>query len=298
MKTMKNLVGLKSISTLLIAFVLVLGSCNKNDETTFTTSDIQNVSTEGALDSQQEETGDLAISALNIEDPSGRVEEDVRLNCATRTREISQDKSTGTVTINFSGTSAAGCTDPKGNIRKGKIIVSWTGGRWFLAGSAHTITFDGYSINGVVITGTRTVTNISTPNSPLTWTIVATHTATWPDGTSATRTVNRTRKWARSTNVVDDKVIISQTAGAASAASGKNRYSRNYTVQITTPLEFSASCLLTSKVYIPVKGVLAITVDTKLYTVDYGTGTCDNTFTVTYNGKTREFTAKNDSSND
>lgn len=96
MKTMKNLVGLKSISTLLIAFVLVLGSCNKNDETTFTTSDIQNVSTEGALDSQQEETGDLAISALNIEDPSGRVEEDVRLNCATRTREISQDKSTGT----------------------------------------------------------------------------------------------------------------------------------------------------------------------------------------------------------
>ncbi len=294
---MKNLVGFKSISTLLIAFVLVLGSCNKNDETPFTTSDIQNVSTEGALDSQQEETGDLAISAMNSADPSGRVEDDVRI-CVIPTKEISVDKSTGMITINFNSGPGGSCTDPKGNVRKGKIIISWSGGRWFLAGSTHTITFDGYSINGVTITGTRTVTNISTPNSPLTWTIVATHTATWPDGASATRTVNRTRKWARSTNVVDDKVIISQTAGAASAASGKNRYGRNYTVQITTPLEFSASCLLTSKVYIPVKGVLAITVDSKLYTVDYGTGTCDNTFTVSYNGKTREFTAKNDSSND
>ncbi len=298
MKTMKNVFGLKVITSLMIAFVMILASCSKTDETTFTTQDVQNVSTEGALDAQQEETGDLAISALNTEDPSGRVEEDVRLSCATRTKEISQDKSTGMITIDFSGTSPAGCTDPKGNVRKGKIVISWSGGRWFLAGSAHSITFDGYSINGVAITGTRTVTNISTQDSPLTWTIVASHTSTWPDATTATRTVNRTRKWARSINILDDKVTISQTAGALSAAAGKNRYGKNYSVQITTPLEFKASCLLTSKVYLPVKGVLVITVEAKVYTIDYGTGACDNTFTVTFNGKTREFTGKNDSSND
>ena len=302
MKTMKNVFGLKVITSLMIAFVMIFASCSKTDEVAFTAQDVQNVSTAGAQEAQQEETGDMAISALNeVEVPTGRVEtEDVRLTCATRTPSgVNQDKSAGTITIDFSGpNNPTGCTDSKGNVRKGKIIISWSGGKWYLKGSTHTIAFEGYSINGVAITGSRTVANISTLDSPLTWTIVATHTATWPDATFATRTVNRTRKWARSINVIDDKVIISQTAGATSAAAGKNRYGKTYSVQITTPLEFKASCLLTSKVYLPVKGVLVITADGKVYTLDYGTGTCDNTFTVTFNGKTREFTGKNDSTND
>jgi hypothetical protein len=304
MKTMKNVIGMKNVSTLLVAVVLFLGSCSKSDETSFTTQDNQVVNNDAATESIQEETSDLATSALNSADAAGRVEEDVRLACATISVETNPyTKTSGSVSINFDRSPSGadnenGCTDPALNVRKGSITVTWTGGRWFMSGSSHTITFNNYSINGVKITGTRTVTNVSTPNSPLTWNISGTLTSTWPDLTTATRTVNRTRQWVRSATIADDKVIISQTAGTASAASGTNRYGKAYTVKITTPLEYGTLCLLTKKVYLPSKGVKEVTVDSKVYTVDFGTGTCDNTFTVTFNGKSKEFTAKNDSSND
>jgi len=302
MKTTIEIVGLKGLSTLLVALVLTLWSCNKSDDSVFNLQDVQNLNTDGALESAQDETQDIATGALNTNDPAGRVEGDDRSECATKIPGLNNTKEAGTITLDFG---PAGCTDKKGNLRKGKIIVTWSGGQWFktptvptLTPPTHTITLDGYSINGIAIAGTRTVTNISTANSPLTWTIVANHTSTWPDLTTATRVVKRTRQWIRATNPSDDRVIISQTAGAPSAAEGTNRYGKKYSVQITTPLEYSAACVISNKVYKPVKGVKVVTVDSKVYTVDFGTGACDNTFTVTYNGKTRTFTGKNDSSND
>lgn len=303
MKT-TSIINLKSLSSLMLAFVLILGSCNKSDEVTFSTQDNQSVNNDAALESSQEETVDMATSVLNSADAiSGRVEDDSRISCAYIIKEVGTEKSTGTILVDFSRTASgadnpAGCTDPRGNVRKGSFTITWSGGRWFLSGSTQTITFNNYSINGLVISGSRTITNVSTQESPLTWNISGTLTTTWPDKTTATRTVSRTKKWVRSTTIADDKVIISQTAGAATAASGTNRYGKSYSVKITTPLEYSTSCLLTNKVYIPVKGVKEITTDTKVYTVDFGAGTCDNTYTVTLNGKSKEFTAKNDSSND
>lgn len=303
MKT-TSIINLKSLSSLMLAFVLILGSCNKSDEVTFSTQDNQSVNNDAALESSQEETVDMASSVLNSADAiSGRVEDDSRVSCAYILKEVGQDKTAGTIVVNFDKTAAgadnpAGCTDPRGNVRKGSFTITWSGGRWFLSGSTQTITFNNYSINGLVISGSRTITNVSTQESPLTWNISGTLTTTWPDKTTATRTVSRTKKWVRSTTIADDKVVISQTAGAAAAATGTNRYGKSYSVKITTPLEYSTSCLLTNKVYIPVKGVKEITTDTKMYTVDFGAGTCDNTYTVTLNGKSKEFTAKNDSSND
>lgn len=288
----------------MLALVLILGSCNKSDEVTFSTQDNQSLNNDAALESSQEETVDMATSVLNSEDAiSGRVEEDSRVSCAYITKDVGQEKSNGTIIVNFDKTTGnvdnpAGCTDPRGNVRKGSFTITWSGGKWYKNGSTQTITFNNYSINGLIISGTRTITNVSTLESPLTWNISGTLTTTWPDKTTATRTVSRTKKWVRSSTIADDKVIISQTAGAAAAASGTNRYGKSYSVKITTPLEYSTSCLLTNKVYIPVKGVKEITTDTKIYTVDFGAGTCDNTYTVTLNGKSKEFTAKNDSSND
>ena len=290
MKTQK-MVGLKGISTVMIAFVLVLASCNK-DDSVFSLQDVQNLSTDGALEAAQDETQDIATGELNANDDGARVEADDRTKGAIVTKTGTKDA--GTIAIDFT---ADGKTDSKGNLRKGKIEISWTG-RWRASQSVHIVTLNGYSINGIGITGTRTVTNISTNDSPLTWTIVANHTSTWPDGATATRTVNRTRQWIRATNPLDDKVIVSQTAGATTAAAGKNRYGKNYSVKIIAPLEYSVSCVGSNKVYKPVKGTKEVTVESKVFTVDFGTGTCDNSFTVTFNGKTRTFTSKNDSSND
>ena len=91
-------------------------------------------------------------------------------------------------------------------------------------------------------------------------------------------------------------VTVTQT-GADPAASGTTRRGVSYTVAITEGLVFKLSCIATSKVYIPVSGTKVITFKNKTVTIDFGAGDCDNTFTVTLNGKTETFTAKNDSSN-
>ncbi|NOS55001.1 MAG: hypothetical protein HOP37_01945, partial [Cyclobacteriaceae bacterium] len=66
MKTMKNLVGLKSISTLLIAFVLVLGSCNKTDDSILSATDSQNLSSEEVSESFTDEANDVSNVADNV----------------------------------------------------------------------------------------------------------------------------------------------------------------------------------------------------------------------------------------
>ncbi len=300
---MKNqkISGIKAIITLacFVTMSSLLSSCNKTTDP-ISGEVLQTANNDAAMNVQTSEAEDIATNQLNVTDPSGREAaglDDDRLSCATITRSPNSDKSAGSVTIDF-GTS---CTDSKGNVRKGKIMISWAGGRWFNAGSTHTITFSGYSINDVKFSDSdsRAVGNISTPSSPLTFTVVATHNLTWPDATTASLNLHHIRQWIRSANFTDDKFIISQTPGATSAANGTNRHNKTYSVQITVPLEFSRACAISNKVFKPVKGVRVITFDTnKTVTIDFGTGTCDNTFTVSTAGHTKTVTAKNDSSGD
>ena len=56
---------------------------------------------------------------------------------------------------------------------------------------------------------------------------------------------------------------------------------------ITNHLVYSRSCELNSKVFIPVSGTKHLMVDKKEVVIDYGDGSCDNTITVTINGKTK-----------
>jgi len=276
MKTIRNLFILKSASPLVMAILLTLASCNKTDDASFSS-----LNSETAIDSKVDEVNDIASAALNSNDAiSGRVEDrDDRLECATVVKEVGNTKDAGKITLTFNG----GCKDDDGDLRTGKIIITWSGGRWFIPGSTHTITLESYTVNGVVMEGTRTVKNVSTTASPLTWTIQGSHKSTWADGTSASRTVNRTRQWVRSsTSPFQDKWIISQTDPNIPAATGTNRNGKNYSVQITTPLQYVAAC--GRRVHIPVIGLKTVTVDTEIFTVNYGDGTCDNLITVTKNG--------------
>jgi hypothetical protein len=291
------------IKSLTVAFLLATGawlsSCTKSSDSLSTEASVT-ASSESSTSSQTGETDDMASSALSTSDqPKSRAmtsSTDYRFACATLTFDSTANKVQGSVTIDF----GTGCTDSKGNIRKGKIIVSWTGGRWYVAQAVHTITFNGYSINGVVFSNNdvRVVTNVSTLESPLTWNVVATHNLTWPDATTATRQVYETRQWVLTAAIADDKFIISQTAGKATAVSGTNRHGIEFTVQITTPFEYDVACSLLNKVFLPVKGTELITYDNgKLLTVDFGTGTCDNTFTITANGQTGSYSGDNSSTN-
>ncbi len=290
-----------AVSVLMFAVMAIAVSSCKSNEDSFSAEDVATSSNESTSESQTSETDDIASGVLNSNDAvTGRVEagaDDIRITCATITKGANNTKESGVITIDFGTT---GCTDAAKNTRKGKMIITYSGGRWFLPNAKHVITFSGYSINDVKFSDSdsRTVTNVSTVASPLTWTITSNHKLTYPDGTETSRSVNLTKKWNRTATVTADTWAFSQTAGASVAAQGTNKKGKTYTTTISIPLVYSRSCALSNKVFLPISGSKTIKVDNKEIVFDYGTGTCDNTFTVTVNGKTKEITAKNDGSGD
>lgn len=297
MKAMKNSFGQKAFSTVTVTVFLFLASCSDTNKIDYTSSDNANVQSEANSDSQTEETDDLATVAVSSdattltggrEDVSGRADgtisvSDDRFKCATVTLVKATDNSLtsphGTITIDF----GTGCTGPNGKVRKGKIIVEYKGRR-FLPNSRIITTFSGYSVDGIAIEGTRTLTNTSaSETAAISFSIVEDGMkVTYPDGTFATRTANRVRTWNRTANPLEDSWTVS------GSASGANRKGKTYTMTITKDLVYKRSCAITNKVFIPVQGTKELTVDSKKVTLDYGTGTCDNIVTITINGKSKD----------
>ncbi len=290
---------MKRTKTLLLYTVLLctLTTCTKKAvDDPFPTDMRQTVSTDAELESMTNEADDIVMSALTVADaPAGRYATlaDDRLTCATLTIDSTANRVTGTVVVDF----GSGCTDGRGNTRAGKVQISWTNGRWFKVGSHTTTSFQNYSINGVVFGNSNgsTLHNVSSTSSPLTWTVESYYNLTWPDKTGGNRTIHQTRQWVVAANPKDDKFIIAQSKIATQAASGINRYSKDYSVVITTPLEYSRSCILSNKVLRPVKGVRTVTYDSnKTVTLDFGNGTCDGSFTASTTATSRTITFKND----
>lgn len=304
MKTMKNKFGM-SVSTVAVAFLVFLASCSEKSGIDFNASDGKNVENEAASEAYQADADDMSQSVVVSDNstatgsregdaggrggtkPSG----DSRFTCATVTVDFASDNVVATsntlanphgfITINFGTT---GCTDAKGNIRKGIIKVEFKGKR-FVSGSFTKTTFDGYTINGVKIEGTRTVTNTtSSETTPKVTIVVDGGKATWPDGTFATRTANLTR----------ELTIATATWTLSGTASGANRDGKTYQMEITKPLVYKRECGLNSKVFMAVEGTKVLTTDSRQVTIDYGTGTCDKLVTVTINGVSKEVEVKGD----
>jgi len=287
--------------TLLVVSPVLWFSCD-DPEDAFSEESVQASNNESTQESTTDELDDLARIALASQDPAsgGRISKvtDDRLDCDGTTitfSNVSTDKSSGTATINFG---ANGCTDNRGNVRKGTVVVEWTGGKWYQEGSVHTITLQNYSINGIGIEGNRTLTCFSVSGTlsafSIQWNITATHNFTWPDNTNGSRIVNKSKKWDHSAS--SDVFTISNGPSSENAAEGTNRHGVSYTMSITTPLVYNASCIQSNKVFLPVSGVKVFTnVDTgRDVTIDFGDGGCDNTFVVSYEGGSKTVTAKND----
>lgn len=298
MKTTKHLF-LKGLSGLVMVALLFMASCNEDVD--FSANDSQNVENEAATDGYFEDADDMATLAVSAdgatlsgsrESTSGRAgvkPADLRFSeCVTVTLMLAEDNTTttphGYITIDF----GTGCEDARGNVRKGKIKIEFIGKRFF-AGSKIITTFEEYFINGVEIEGTRTVTNItgSTEDNPKFSIVLENGKATWPDGTFATREVNRTREWIRGTNPMMDEWIVDGTA------SGTNRNGNVYQVEITTPLVYKRECAITNRVFMAVEGVKVLTVGTgRTITIDYGSGECDRIITVTIDGQSKTITVR------
>jgi hypothetical protein len=283
----------------LLGFALIsltfLSSC-LDDKFELSDQDSANIENEAATDGYFEDAEDMAALAVAKEpaseggrlNSSGKVNEnkpdDLRFagQCVSVTLEMAVDTQPGRphgyITIDFGD----GCTDIKGNARKGIILVEFIGKR-FLPGSQIITTFDGYHINGVRVEGKRTVTNVtgSTTAAPKFEIVLEDGIATWPDETFATREGNHTREWVRATNPLLDQWIVE------GSATGSNRNGTVYQVEITKPMVYKRECAISNRVFMGVEGTKVLTVNNQVITIDYGTGECDRIVTITINGQSR-----------
>jgi hypothetical protein len=264
---------------LLFFFSAFIISCN--DENRLTLKDSQDIAEDALTDSYFEDADDMSSLAIQSDastaggatSPSNRQisVSDSRF-CAGVVVTIAMSPNStqavpiGTITIDF----GAGCTDPKGNVRTGIITVAFNGRR-FQPGSTLVWTTNNYTINGVELEGTRTLTNItgSTEDAPKFQIELAGGKATFPDESVATREASFTREWIRAANPANDEMRLE------GSAEGTNRAGVAYTMTIQETLVFKRACGF------PVSGVKIYTKEGKVITIDYGDGACDRQVTYT-----------------
>jgi hypothetical protein len=280
------------ISTVAVitSFVCMI-SCKEDEPQRLTLQDTADITDEAVTESYFQDMDDMAGIAIGTPtDPEfngGRSKGTVRINdarfqCEGVVITIEPDAAStadvpkGVMRVDFG---SVGCTDLKGNVRKGKLIFTYQGKR-FMPGSTVVTTTDNYSINGVTLEGTRTLTNVqeSTADAPRFNVTLTNGKATFADGLSASRESSITFRWHRADNPMDDYLQIENT----SAASGVTRLGRNYTVDVVEDLTFKRHC------GIAVSGIKKYVIDSdKEISIDYGDGTCDRSFIITINGVSR-----------
>lgn len=187
----------------------------------------------------------------------------------------------GDITLDF----GTGCTDTRQNTRKGKVKIHFEGKK-FRPNSSMAVTFDNYEINGMKLSGIRTITHLqgSTVEKPNSRIELSNGIVEW-DGKIAVREHCFDGMWERGVVLApgDDRLKITQCQGAGQAAEGTNRNGVHYRVFIEEELIYRRGCPMA------VSGVKKfVEVDTgKEIVIDYGRGTCDPLITIIVNGNIR-----------
>lgn len=283
---MKNNMLMKPMALVMALFLSAFViSCD--DENRLTIEDSQDVAEDALTDSYFEDADDLSGITLQADASTagdgartaGRITVDDPRICDGAIVTITPSPNSnpavpsGVITVDFGTT---GCTDAKGNVRTGKLIITYNGRR-FQPGSTVVLTTENYTINTIQLEGVRTLTNISgsTEVAPKFSIVLENGKATFVDGTFALREATLTREWIRGANPSQDELHVE------GSANGTTRRDRDYTMSIEETIVFKRGCGF------PVAGVKTFVIDGKTIIIDYGDGSCDRSVTYTVGDKTR-----------
>ncbi len=166
-----------------------------------------------------------------------------------------------------------------GRFRKG-IIISHFMHKYYEIGFTDTVTFQNYSIDGKTIAGTIILTRLSDSSFKR----VCQLSFTLNGGPASTYSSTSTKTYSFHVSATGFVFPVSFTANETGYSTCHNGSNGSLdTATITHPLQylFSANCM-TGGIF-PVKGTIVVTSSSlKLpRVIDYGTGTCDLTFTIT-----------------
>lgn len=286
MKTSKIIFGTLMLVTLSGIMFTGCRKPEKEDNDTSTTND--NAFAEGTFNdmatiAEQASTG----SVSTFRNGNG---DDVSLlsNCATITWDTLNNSNVDTLTVDF-GNSVPGCLCSDGRYRRGKIIISYTGGQHYRdSGLVATLTPSNYFVNSHQILGTKTVTNRGhITNGQLTWDIVVNGQIIKPNngGTVSWSTVKTKVLLAGETiygGPINWAIAKWQITGTISGTDVNGNPFNGNTV---TPLVRDMTCGQYRKYF--TSGQFDFTPGTRpTREVDFGNGACDNIATVTIGNNT------------
>lgn len=179
-----------------------------------------------------------------------------------------------TLTIDFGSTN---CTAQNGRMRRGMLMVSFTG-PYRAEGTVISITPEDYYVNDHLVQGVKTVTNmgLNADQNPY-FNVEVDGTITAPDESwTSTHHSVRVRTWSEGSSTMDPFDDVYHITGSGN---GVNRNGLPYTVSITNALRVAVGCPFITQ------GTLAITPSgLSQRIIDFGNGTCDGTITVSVNG--------------
>lgn len=258
-------------SVVLFFAVFLFTSCRKDID-----FDFSNESTMAFGDAVSEESQNISDEAVQSGSVSYKNEDNSSvLSCATVTRDTLS--SPRVCTIDF----GTGCTGPDGRTRSGKIIVNYTGA-YKAAGTVIDITHDNFVVDGKQILTERHIENVGYNNDgKLQWNVAVDGHVIQSGGQATLWTSQKSRvmeEGEATATWADDVYAITGTS------SGTLANGRTFTAQSLTPLirKMLPGCRRHF-----VQGQLEMSVSGRpVRVIDFGTGACDNTATVTVNGTT------------
>ncbi len=174
-----------------------------------------------------------------------------------------------------------GCEGLYDVVRSGKIIITLSGPRREV-GSVRSLTFQDYYVNGAMIEGTKTVTNLG-PNTNQNVVFAVELTGgkiTFRDEKSITHEFEREREYTAgyaTWNPWDDKCLIT------GMAAGTTLEGLTFTHTVINALEWQAACrfLVRGTIGFDIEGI-------EPFTLDYGDGECDAEATLSRGDETKE----------
>lgn len=288
MKTIKFILG--------FAFVVTLFSCNRDDNEDRGTITSEEMQVNAKIDIASDDVSSIVEEQLTVEEGiAGRGIESVASflpTCAvvTRVPETGVPAVGDNIvkTINF-GT--AGCEMPNGNVLKGVIIITIP---YLPDATTHVITYQfvNFYHNAIKFDGTKTFSR--TMSAPVNGHPIVTMNmdmdVTFPNGNVYSRVGTRVREIIEGMNtpaIIADNVYKITGSWTTTFPSTTVQ-----TSTITTPLHVKMSCMSVNKPLL-VSGVITITRNNNLATLDYGDGTCDNLAVFTLNGTSYQITFGN-----
>jgi hypothetical protein len=263
--------------SLLLVIGLLATACNPDDIRAIAEEDVEMAEWDAMTEANFEEANQLGYEAMDEAFGRSHREQGLINACAT----IAHDTAARMLTLDF----GSGCVGPDGRTRAGQVIIDYSQRLW-RPGASLTISLDSFYVDDHHVQGTLTHQNLA---SSLADTIAIQTTliggqVDWTDGSTSTRSYDRTRTWLRALNPANDQLWVEGTA------SGSRRDGSSYTSTIVAPKGYRRACRRQG-IGIASQGTVLLQRSGRPdVEVDYGSGACDREITLTVNGQTRVIT--------